>query len=517
MFGGTFGIVSQGLEIVRKSIDIRNRNILNANNPDYAQEDPVIKTFVPYGISLETIERVKSLHYVQQRNTQLSLVSSLDERIKNNTRVEDLFQEFTQGLGGLEYLNSFFTSYQDLMKDPTNEGARAKLVQSANSLVGYLKDRKKNLDTISQSIDYSMRQYVDKVNSITKKLAKLNQEILVTYAQTYARGQDYKNILDERDRLLREISDYINIKVQEDDIGRVKVETSKGFVLVEDKFSWEIAYDGANKRVLWKSKDGSQVDISGEISGGRLKGGLDTIADLQDYQNRLDQLAKKLISEVKLPARTGITEYYYWTLNYANSTDLLGISGTITLNGSSSVIITYSSTNTLTNLATAINSAGVGFSAEVVANPDGTYTLRITSSDPSYTITDSNGMVGGRVFEGVGISDINVAGNISTQLSNLDYSRADEFNQFSRLWWDNSKNIYQGLTNAIAGNLNSYKKQYDIENAVLSSLNARLQEMQSVSIDKEFMEVFQLQRSYQALAKVVSAMDELIRTTLNMV
>jgi flagellar hook-associated protein 1 FlgK len=515
MFGGTLGIVSQGLEIFRKSIDIRNRNILNANNPDYAQEDPVMKTFAPYGISLETIERVKSLHYVQQRNAQLSLVSSLDERTKNNTRVEDIFQEFNQGLGGLEYLNSFFTSYQDLMKDPTNEGARAKLVQFANSLVGYLKDRKKNLDTISQSIDYSMRQYVDKVNSITKKLAKLNQEILVTYAQTYARGQDYKNILDERDRLLRELSDYINIKVQEDDIGRVKVETSKGFVLVEDKFSWEITYDGANKRVLWKSKDGSQVDISGEISGGRLKGGLDAIADLQDYQNRLDQLAKKLISEVKLPARTGITEYY-WTLNYANSTDPLGTSGTITLNGSSSVPIDYTSADTLTDLASAINSA-VGFSAAVVANPDGTYTLQITSSDPSYTITDSNGMVGGRVFEGLGISDINVAGDISTQLSNLDYSKADEFNQFSRLWWDNSKNIYQGLTNAIAGNLNSYKKQYDIENAVLSSLNAKLQEMQSVSIDREFMEVFQLQRSYQALAKVVSAMDELIQTTLNMV
>jgi flagellar hook-associated protein 1 FlgK len=513
MFGGTFGIVSQGLEIFRKSIDIRNRNILNANNPDYAQEDPVIKTLVPHGISLETIERVKSLHYVQQRNTQLSLVSSLDERIKNNTRVEEIFQEFTQGLGGLEYLNSFFTSYQDLMKNPTNEGARANLVQSANSLVGYLKDRKKNLDTISQSIDYSMRQYVDKANSITKKLAKLNQEILVTYAQTYARGQDYKNILDERDRLLRELSDYINIKVQEDDIGRVKVETSKGFALVEDKFSWEIAYDGANKKVLWKSKDGSQVDISGEISGGRLRGGLDSIADLQDYQNRLDQLAKKLISEVKLPTKTGITEYY-WTLNYANSTDPLGTSGTITLNGSSSVSISYASTDALTDLASAISG---DFSAVVVANPDGTYTLQITSSDPSYTITDSNGMVGGRVFEGAGISDINVAGDISTQLSNLDYSRADEFNQFSRLWWDNSKNIYQGLTNAIAGNLNSYKKQYDIENAMLGSLNAKLQEMQGVSIDKEFMEAFQLQRSYQALAKVVSAMDELIQTTLNMV
>ena len=52
MFGGILGIVSQELEVIRKSIDIRNRNILNANNPDYAQEDPVIKTFALYCISL---------------------------------------------------------------------------------------------------------------------------------------------------------------------------------------------------------------------------------------------------------------------------------------------------------------------------------------------------------------------------------------------------------------------------------------------------------------------------------
>jgi len=59
MFGASFGVIFQGLEIFRKSIDIRNRNILNANNPDYVQEDPVIKNLAPYGIALETIERVK--------------------------------------------------------------------------------------------------------------------------------------------------------------------------------------------------------------------------------------------------------------------------------------------------------------------------------------------------------------------------------------------------------------------------------------------------------------------------
>ncbi len=516
MFGASFSIVSQGLEIFKKSIDIRNRNILNVNNPNYAQEDTVIKSFAPYGIALETIERVRSFHFVGQRNSQLSLVSALDEKIKNNNRVEDLFQEFMHGLGGLEYINGFFSSYQDLMKNPTNEGAKSKLVQSAVSLVNYLKDRKRNLDNVSNSIDYSMRQYIDRINTITKKLAKLNQEILVLYAQTYARGQDYKNLLDERDRLLKELSEYINIRAQEDDIGRVRVETSKGFVLVEDKFSWELFYDGANKLVFWKSKDGAQVDISSEISGGRIKGLLDSHADVQNYQNRLDQLAKKLISEVKIPVRTGTTEYY-WTLNYANSTDPLGVSGSLTLQGSSTVIINYTSTDTLTDLANAINASGTGFTASVITNPDGTYTLQITSSDPSYVIEDSQGMVGARVFQGTGIGDFSYDPNLSFNLSNLDYSKADEFNNFSRSWWDHSKEIYQSLTNSIATNLNEYKRQHNIESNVLNSIEAKLQELQGVSIDKEFMEIFQLQRSYQALAKVISALDELLQSTLNIV
>ena len=278
----------------------------------------------------------------------------------------------------------------------------------------------------------------------------------------------------------------------------------------------ELSYDGANKLVYWKSKDGTQINISNEISGGRIKGLLDSYADLQDYQNRLDQLAKKLISEVKVPVRTGTTEYY-WTLNYANPTDQLGVSGSLTLQGSSTVVINYNSTDTLTDLANAINASGAGFSANVITNPDGTYTLQITSSDPSYIIEDSQGMVGTRVFQGAGIGDISVDSNLYLYLSNLDYSKVDEFNDFSRSWWDHSKDIYQGLTNSIATNLNEYKRQSDIESAVLNSIEAKLQELQGVSIDKEFMEIFQLQKSYQALAKVVSALDELLQTTLNMV
>lgn len=195
MFGATFGIVAQGLELFRKSADIRNRNILNANNPDYAQEDPVVKSFAPVGIRLEDIIRSQNFYYMSLRNQKLSLVSALDTTIKGNSQVENLFQEFTQGLGGSEYVNRFFTVYQNLMKEPTNEGARSELLNSAQSLISYLKDRRRDMERSLASTDYDMRQYINKINTLSKKLAQINQEILTGYAQTYARAGTTKTCL----------------------------------------------------------------------------------------------------------------------------------------------------------------------------------------------------------------------------------------------------------------------------------------------------------------------------------
>lgn len=521
MFGATFGIVAQGLELFRKSVDIRNRNILNANNPDYAQEDPLIKSFSPAGITLEDIVRSQNFYYMSLRNQKLSVVSSLDTTIKGNSQIENLFQEFIQGLGGSEYINRFFTAYQDLMKEPTNEGARSELLNSAQSLISYLKGRRKDMDKALSSTDYDMRQYIGRINTLTKKLAQINQEILTGYAQTYARGKDYKNLLDERDKYLRELSELMNITVQEDDIGRVRVETSHGFVLVEDRYNWELKYDSGNRRVLWKSKDGSEVDISNLISGGKLKGLLEFQQDLQGYINQIENISKKLISEVKLPLNAQATNNWFWMRNVNDPDAPLGFSGSITFNFSgSSVVINYSSTNSLNDIINTINSTlSPNFTVSLIQNPDGTYTMRITATDPNYSIEDSNNLIhrSEGLFVGTGISDMALNSNINTYIQNISYERVDEFMDFSRTWWEGTKSVYNSLVDKIASRQKDLKTKHEIENALLNSLNARLQEIQGVSIDNEFIEIMKLQRSYEALARTINAMDEMIQATLNMI
>ncbi len=521
MFGATFGIVAQGLELFRKSADIRNRNILNANNPDYAQEDPAVKSFAPVGIRLEDIIRSQNFYYMSLRNQKLSTVSALDTTIKGNSQVENLFQEFTQGLGGSEYINRLFTAYQNLMKEPTNEGARSELLNSAQSLIAYLRDRRRDMDKSLAGTHYDMRQYINKINTLTKKIASINQEILTGYAQTYARGKDYKNLLDERDSYLRELSELINVQVQEDDIGRVRVETSQGFVLVEDRYSWELKYDAGNRRVLWKSKDGSEVDISNLISGGRLRGLLEFQQDLQDYINQLEGIAKRLISQVKVPLNAQATTNWFWFKNVSDPNTPLGFSGSITFNFlGGPVVLNYSSTDSLNDVVNAINAnLGGSFSASLIQNPDGTYTMRITSNNPSYTIEDSNNLIyrSEPLFIGAGIGDMALNPNINNYMQNLDYEKVDEFMDFSRGWWEDVKVLYNGLVDSVASRQRDLRTRYDIENALLNSLKARIQEIQGVSVDNEFIELMKLQRSYEALARTINAMDEMLQATLNMV
>jgi len=295
MFGASFGIISQALDIYRKSLDIHNRNVINANNPDYVEENPVIESFAPVGINFTEVRRDQNIYYLNLRNAKLSTTSYLEERSGILANVEGIFQELFEGTGISDYTNRFYRAYLDLMKDPTNEGAKSEFLNSAASLLDFLRNKGRDIDSLDSSVDFSLRRVTARINELVRKIYSINREITVMFAQTYARGRDYKNFLDTRDKYLRELSELINIDVQEDEIGRVKVITSKGFALVDFQNSfWKLEYSGG--RLYWKSKDGSDIDITDVLEGGKVKALLDARSDLSRFKGELEKVAHYLIS-----------------------------------------------------------------------------------------------------------------------------------------------------------------------------------------------------------------------------
>ncbi len=524
MFGATFGIISQALEIYKKSIDIHNRNVLNANNPDYVQEDPVIESFAPAGINFQEVRRDQNIYYLNLRNSRLSLVSYLQEKSDMLASVEGMFQELLEGTGVNDYSNRFFKAYLDLMKDPTNEGAREELVRASKALSDFLRSKRSDLDKLDQNGDYVIRDYVRRANEIIKKLYVLNKDITVSYGQTYARGRDYKNLLDTRDKYLRELSELINVTIQEDDLGRVKLITSKGFVLLDFTDSyWNLEYVGG--RLYWQPLKGQGVDITGVIESGKIKALLDMREDIARFREKIDSLAGYLVSSVKLPRKNNNAWYLITNVPDPNAPlSTYGLDGNLEFydNNSNplSTINNYGALS-LNDLANQINTDPVlsssGVSASVVGNPDGTYTLRIDVPE-GFSISDSGGnfFESSPVFEGTGAGDISPVATLSSDVRDLDYALADTFSELANFWWRDTESKVNDLINDISTTQADTKDKLRIEGALLESLERRLQEIQGVSIDREFMEIIKLQRTYEAVARIVRTLDELIQTTLNM-
>ena len=525
---GTLNLISEALDVFKRAIDVRNRNIMNANNPDYAEETPELNSLYPVGVYIEQVRRDQNFYYVELRNRKLSYVSYLNERIGFNQNVEGIFQELAENIGAGDYTNRFYERYIDLMKEPTNDGAQSDFYHTAKTVVDFLKTKASDLDRLRSTADYTLGSYVRKVNDLINKIYKINKDITFGYAINYTKGEDYKNLLDERDKYLRELSELVNITVEEDDIGRVRVDTSKGFALVEfEKNKWSLEYTGGT--LYWRSLDGKRSEIGSLLTGGKVKGALDTIADIDRYKGELNDIAKQLISEVKIPRANSGT--WYLIKNVDSSTAALntyGLDGNLEFYDNSTdpptLLTTISNYGTLSlnGLANAINTdptlTGAGFSATVVNNPDGTFTLRIDNAG-NYSVNDTGGNIyeSSPVFAGTGLADISLAPNLRDDLRDIDFALTDEFSEFSNLWWDNTKGKVNTLIDDIASTQSDLRKELDVEGALLDSLNDKLMQMQGVSIDREFMEIMKLQRSYEAAAKVVSTMDELLETTLRMV
>jgi len=426
MFGASFNIISQALEVYKKMIDVMNRNIANAQDEDYVMEEPIVQSDLYSGITFQKVRRIQNFNFINTRNEKLAYVSYLEERRDYLSKMESIFQELSQGNGLIDYVNGFFKSYQELMKEPTNEGAKNQFLQSSRMLVKTVKSRYEELTRISNEIDYTINDYVRRVNELIRKIYKVNKEILFKYAQTKAQGEDYKTLLNQRDKYLKELSRYINVRAQEDEIGRIKVYTSKGFVLVDfSENFFTLKYESGQ---LIYEKDGS--NITNVVESGKIKGLIDTKVDIENLKNKLDTLRDYLVNNVKIPINGG---------------------------------------------------------AEV------------------------------NVFSGTNMNDFSVDANLEANLGNLDFSRTQEYAQNALTWWDEAKNRTKDVTNYVAVQKSSLDSEYDVEKALYDSLEKKILERQGVSIDKEFMEIMQIQRNYEAVAKVLPRIDEMFRTLLNMV
>ncbi len=305
MLGNSLGILYSALLADQKSLEVRNRNVVNVNNPDYVREEPLLSTLPAFGgVEVKDVARLSDEILRDQLLDANARLQGYEEEYNLLSEIQTYFDEnLGQNVG--YFIDKFYDSLLNFLRDPANEGAKEETLQYGRTLAGLLKDRYNQLSRIGGAALQKINLSVARVNTLTRELAKLNKEILFTYSKTKGSSEDYKYLLDRRDKILKELSQYGTLQINTDDIGRVEVSfiqndsTAAGLIKL-------VSYEGTAGRISFDTVDKVFVDQNGtewplEFFKNGLFGAYASVYQkTEELKQMLDNVAAALVNNTTL-------------------------------------------------------------------------------------------------------------------------------------------------------------------------------------------------------------------------
>jgi flagellar hook-associated protein 1 FlgK len=340
-----------GLLAFQRALDTTSHNISNVSTDGYSRQRVLIGTrpaqaygngYVGQGANVQTTQRVYDDFVGAQTRATSSSLEHLDIYASNAERLNNMFGDSANGLSAT--LQKFVNAFQTVATSPASIPARQVLLSEANTLQQRLQFFDQRLDDIGSEINSRIRGEVAEVNSLAQGIARLNNEISAGIARTG--GQPPNDLLDQRDRLLDELSQKISVNAVRQDGGTVNVFVGSGQPLVlgadvNQLTTIQDPFDSTRLTIALETP-GSTVDISRNISGGAIGGLLDFRSEqLDPAHNALGRIAVALSGVVNGQHREGID------LSGALGGDLFAVGGADVLdNGLNTGTGTVSATRT---------------------------------------------------------------------------------------------------------------------------------------------------------------------------
>lgn len=563
----TFTISKRGLNVQQANINTTSHNIANASTPGYSRQRAAVETTRPFGgmsrfdsssagqvgtgADVTTIQRIRDVFKDYQVRNKTTDYSRLNTKSEYLTEAEDILNE-TSDTGIQDALSGFYSKFQSLSLDPTKQSNRTVAVEQAAILANALNTRYTELETVKSNAQEVLKSDVTQVNSILNQVNELNKQI----SSVSAVGLSPNDLMDKRDNLLDELSTKFGIKTQNEKYNSTDVTTIVGsntLNLVDgadltgvncNRFSYiesaeldgsgnlTVTYSvlgdknniqtltiaGANEdlknelletRVLIGDKDG-KVDattittpaaienVMFKVESGEIGGNQSVQKNIQQCMDDLDSFAAGLAYTVNA-IQTGSTDGTA-NANLANNEPLFVTKGTNTDTGISAKTITVNSVikDDATKLncgATSTSGENDGTRAKAIANVL-SLKMDLTKINVTSTSTKDDFFNGTPTNSGVKFDSDMLYLTSSTTGSTLD-------------------NSYKSTISKLASDASEASRDLTTANSQLEIFeNDRLSES-GVSLDEETANLIQYQHAYQANAKVMSTIDELLDVVIN--
>ncbi len=305
-----------GLLAFKRALEVTSHNIANVGTDGYSRQRAELVTrepsmfgngYVGNGVSVATVTRSYDDLLAQNVRSASSSFSSLDTYASYLEKLSNLFGNTTTGITAS--IQQFANALQDVANNPSSISSRQVLLSQAQGLTERLKSYDSQLAGFDAQIESSLKSEVTDISSIAQSLAKLNVQIAGAYAQS---GQPPNDLLDQRDRLLDELSSHIDINTVKQSDGSVNVFIGDGQSLVVGATSATLTttvdpYDANRHNVSLVTPSGVTADITPSLTGGTLGGALDFRHQVLDpARNTLGRISVGLTNVINAQHHAGI-------------------------------------------------------------------------------------------------------------------------------------------------------------------------------------------------------------------
>lgn len=572
------GLLNIGLQTAKRAIktsqmglEVTGNNIANANSTGYTRQRVVLEAgastklspgvYMGTGVQLEGIQRMVDDFLLSRIRTATSDAASLSIQRQSLDSVEGLYNELSDtDLSSL--LNGFFNSLSDLQNAPEEIARRQLVISQGSNLADALRQLYENLSEYRSTANDQYITAVDNINSLTEQIAGLNLSILRAEGGGAFSGSA-NDLRDSRDVLLQELSDLIAIETVEQTNGTVNVFAGT-HLLVYGSQQHELRIETTNESNLLVAEavfidDGNTLDIN----GGRIQGYALSRDELYlDNMDRLNTMSAALIYELNKLHSEGrgleVISEVTGTVCLDDADAVLTDAGLAfePENGTFNVRVHNLNTDevellqidvdldgvgsddTLNTLATRIDNALIALGSPLRASVTADNSLMIRSYRADYGFSFANDTSGvlaalgvNTFFTGSDASDIDVNAFVSENLNYLaagltdwpgDGSNAGRIYELQESPIETLGNLtledyYQSTISANAIATSVAKTQSEAADTYLDTLGNERESASGVNLDEEAINLVRYQRTFQAAAKLIEAINSMLLTMVELI
>jgi len=306
-------IGSSGITAYQRALATVSNNIANISTDGYSRQNVSLSAGTPQrmggeylgtGTMLDGIRRQYDAFAQSNLRNSNSALQGQEPMVSYVNRVINVMGDVSIGLSSA--LNQFFSSARDLATDPASSIRRSTFLRDADGLASRFRQLDAQYELLDQETSQAVQNDVGKVNSLTQQLAQINRQFT-----RHLRVDDQPSeLVDQRDRLLTELSGLTGIKTRFEVNGSVVVslgDTVDQGVLVDGGVSREVAVVETDGRLSFVTDPYGDTKALPNILSGTIGGALAFREHvLGPAASSLDELATRLTQEANSIHQSGI-------------------------------------------------------------------------------------------------------------------------------------------------------------------------------------------------------------------